>query len=88
MFKCDACGQQAHRGEPQTVVAITTREKVYPVRGQANRLCVRTNTYPDDPGGKGYETVKEVRGCPRCAAAVAPAEGGVTPEVHGHISSR
>jgi hypothetical protein len=87
MFKCDACGQMAHRGEPQAMRVVATREKVYPVRGQANRLCRRTNTYPDDPGGKGIEVVKEERVCLRCEAAAAPAKGEVTPEVNGHISS-
>jgi hypothetical protein len=47
---------------------LETRFRQYPPRPKANQI-VRDGKvkYIDDPGGKGYEIVKEVTACPRCA---------------------
>ena len=54
MYICEICNTQTEPNVPCNVITVETRPKVYPPR-------------PGDPGGSGYETVKEVRACPSCA---------------------
>lgn len=80
MFICTNCGQQTRSGEPATKVVLKTRERIYPERPWANRYVPSKGTWPADPGGKGTEIVEEGSFCPRCAAAAATGEGGLTHE--------
>jgi hypothetical protein len=58
-------------------VVVETRPKIYPrrekvfqvLRWERGRWRLKDE---DDPGGVGYETVREVIACPRCAAAARP----------------
>jgi hypothetical protein len=54
-------------------VVIETRLKPHPIRSRANRV-VRPDAsgkskekFADDPGGSGWEIVREVIACPDCA---------------------
>lgn len=58
MYKCEACGNQTKPRTPCHVVPVEMREKVYPPR-------------QGDPGGRGYEIVREKRVCPSCVDAVS-----------------
>lgn len=66
MFRCSFCNALTQRGEPMTRVPMETRAKTYPFRERANRYSMKKRDWPDDPGGKGLETVKEGQACPRC----------------------
>lgn len=55
MFKCEKCGSQSASKEKATKQVIEYREKRYAARPEAN-----------DPGGKGYEIVKEITIGPCC----------------------
>ena len=55
MYICEICTTQSEPNVPCEMVVVETREKTYPARA-------------GDPGGSGFETVKEVRACPACAA--------------------
>lgn len=68
MYKCQQCQKvvapniQSHR------VAIETRHKVYPKREKVNRIAYAGRiVHVDDPGGIGFETVREITVCYECA---------------------
>ncbi|MEZ4287167.1 MAG: hypothetical protein R3A47_03275 [Polyangiales bacterium] len=78
MFRCElseiipdlkGCGSSVSRpGEKSVMVTVEQRPAEYPSRAKAQRLRVgRKTKYADDPGGAGYEIVKQVRACTRCA---------------------
>jgi hypothetical protein len=77
MFRCSFCSKLTQKGEPMTRVPLETRAKTYPFRERANRYSMKARDWPDDPGGKGFELVKEGQACPGCAAAAAQAGGEV-----------
>ena len=52
-YQCEKCKATQPHGTPSNRIVVETREKVYPRRG-------------DDPGGKGFETVREMVVCPEC----------------------
>ena len=56
MYICGVCEIQVGPRVPCNITPVETREKVYPARSGAN-----------DPGGRGFETVREVHACPSCA---------------------
>lgn len=66
MFRCGNCQQVSKLGEAATPVVVESRGKTYPARGRANPPRSPNWDWTDDPGGNGYETVKEIRVCPRC----------------------
>lgn len=59
MFICDSCHGVTKPGEPMTRVVVETRPKVYPARKVTESVF--------DPGGEGYETVREEARCRACA---------------------
>jgi hypothetical protein len=69
MYTCQKCGQTVPRRVPAHRLAIETRERSYPFRPKANRKIYVDKKWitPDDPGGTGYETVREIVVCPACA---------------------
>lgn len=83
MYRCEICQRIVPPRTPATRVVLQTRLVQYPARHNANRLpsrklsAARARSIPrashhdprDDPGGHGYEIVKEARACPDCAAS-------------------
>ena len=68
-FRCEDCHEVQPPGTRRYTVVVETREKVYPYRRAANLVKVNREVFTrDDRGGKGYETVREVRVCGRCAS--------------------
>ncbi len=69
MFQCHFCGETVPPGTKSRNVVVGKREKIYPSRNNVNRVPGRRRKNSrDDPGGKGFEIVKEVQACPSCAA--------------------
>lgn len=54
-YQCEKCKATQPHGTPSNRVVVETRQKVYPSRHDAG-----------DPGGKGFETVREMVVCPDC----------------------
>jgi len=74
MFRCDFCGIVVPPRTRCQRIVVETRPKVYPFRDKAFRVVEwskggRHETWKDDPGGRGYETVREGKACPSCAAS-------------------
>jgi len=69
-FHCARCGDYARadffKGGKAFRVVVERREKLYPFRSAANRFEPTQNRRPDDPGGKGWEIVKEILVCEAC----------------------
>jgi hypothetical protein len=74
MFRCYFCQQVTPPKTTRHTVIIETREKQYSTRrreskgGGGRRNFRSRDEPPQDRGGKGYETSKEVAACPACAA--------------------
>lgn len=69
MYKCQICNTLVPAKTKATVIPIETRSRSYPHRVKANRAVRRPKgniEYPNDPGGKGYETVRQAHACPQC----------------------
>jgi hypothetical protein len=73
MFRCEVCSCVVS-GRAQRLVE--TRTRVYPRRVHANSFqrtkfingrWKRKQYITDDPGGRGIETVREMKVCPECA---------------------
>ena len=70
MFRCDLCKKTSKSGEPSATVVVETREVQYPFRAAVHPYRdpeTKKRLMLDDPGGVGYETVREVRAHERCA---------------------
>ena len=78
MFQCELCNRVSQPGERQIKVVVERRPTEYPSRSKAHRSSGgRRSKFPDDPGGAGYEIVKEKIGCAACIddyIAVEPTE--------------
>ena len=78
MFRCQKCGQVAPAGAKSERVAVSTRAKVYPSRGQSAdrrfgggfRGRQQVPKKQQDRGGEGREIVQELIVCPNCAEGV------------------
>jgi hypothetical protein len=78
MFRCQKCGQVAPAGAKSERVAVSTRARVYPSRGQSPerrfgggfRGRPQVPKKQQDRGGEGREIVQELMVCPKCAASV------------------
>jgi len=78
MYRCEYCQQLQAAGISSVLVPVETRVVTYPFREDAlpplpkkqgdRTRRRRTLDRRDDPGGTGYETVRERRCCPTCAA--------------------
>ncbi len=79
MFICGLCFIYTAPREKATRVVTETREKIYPFRKDANvfmksefedgRRVKGKEEKSNDPGGTGFEIVKEVLACQTCARA-------------------
>jgi hypothetical protein len=77
MYRCEYCQQLQSAGTPSLLVPVQTRAVTYPKREKVyspltsrkpgERRHVRQDERRSDPGGVGFETVREARYCPECA---------------------
>ena len=68
MYKCEKCQNVVPAKTKAHRVVIETRKKRYPKRERANKIKEDGKVkHIDDPGGMGYETVREIIVCPDCA---------------------
>ena len=82
MFRCHHCGTVTPPRVSAETVVVETRPRVYPFRRKAHRELIwreilRKWEQRDDPGGTGWEIVREIRVCPPCKRALQP--GPTTP---------
>lgn len=82
MFRCHHCGTVTPPRVSAETVVVETRPRIYPFRRKAHRELtwresLRTWEKRDDPGGTGWEIVREVRVCPPCKGVLQP--GPTTP---------
>ena len=67
MYRCEICHELIGPGLPAAKLVVETRPRVYPERKKANKFKrKRKKEASDDPGGSGYETVREVLACASC----------------------
>jgi hypothetical protein len=77
MYRCEICGELSQPYQPAHRIAYETRRTFYPKRPKANACYKRLKdggtkfVRRDDRGGTGYEIVREVTACGRCAARIA-----------------
>lgn len=69
MFRCHFCAVCTPARTKAVRVSIAARTRHYPRRPDANPAAHDGKRgFSDDPGGAGYEIVREVLACPACAA--------------------
>lgn len=61
MYRCEMCGLSSAPGELINRKVVETRTKEYP-----RRTCKGKTGEIHDPGGDGYETVREINICSDC----------------------
>ncbi len=67
MYQCDLCNLVVAPNISCNLVAIKSRTMSYSFRPKVNKG--KTKKYRDrvnDPGGDGFETIKEIKVCPKC----------------------
>jgi len=76
MYNCELCGKTQPPSTPSFAVVLAWRVREYPFRPNANtfrgvdeRTGLRKIVQTDDPGGKGFERVREARVCRSCREA-------------------
>jgi hypothetical protein len=75
MYQCHLCKQIAPAGTRAHRIVLETRPRTYPFRRAVQRYARDgKRLYHDDPGGTGYETVREVLVCAECAARTHPTQ--------------
>lgn len=84
MYRCCLCQRVQPAGTPSVLTVLQTRAVVYPRREQAlpplpakkgqRKARKERPERRDDPGGVGFETVREQRCCPACAAVLRAAQ--------------
>lgn len=78
MYRCQICGAVVPEGIPANNVVLETRPRVYPFRPKVflkkrteqkrrRRKPDPDKDYVDDPGGTGFEIVRQVMACKACA---------------------
>ena len=69
MYRCEFCKTVVPANTPQYPIVVEKRAVTYPYRPEANRFVKkgRERKKPDDPGGTGFEIVREAAACPACA---------------------
>ncbi|GDX83727.1 hypothetical protein LBMAG42_55380 [Deltaproteobacteria bacterium] len=77
MFKCEVCEGGFGPGVAPVKLTVERRPRTYPLRWDVNpepkgfRRVEGQLACVDDPGGQGWEIVREVVACRGCAAAGA-----------------
>jgi len=82
MFRCQHCGAVTPPRVSAETIVVKIRPRVYPFRENvAEIICLRHHRPKletrDDPGGTGWEIVREIRVCPSCKRSLQP--GPVVP---------
>ena len=69
MYRCELCGVVVQPNTPCRKLVVETRRKVYTERRDSNRIRIQGKKKPmhiGDPGGVGWEIVREVKVCRAC----------------------
>jgi len=68
MFICQNCLSKISANQPSFNYTIQKRTKIYPKRLKANVFIDEKGKEKksDDPGGQGFEIVKQIRVCKKC----------------------
>lgn len=69
-FVCKVCNEKQINGTKAHMVVLQKRAKHYPPRPKAYKVFDEEEqeyTFKEDPGGDGFEAVKEVQACKACA---------------------
>jgi hypothetical protein len=76
MYKCQNCSTLVSSNQSSYLFAIIKRKKQYSFRAEANTFIAKDGKKkkPNDPGGSGYETVKEIRVCRKCYSELTAIE--------------
>jgi hypothetical protein len=76
MYKCQNCSTLVSSNQSSYLFAIIKRKKQYSFRAEANTCITKDGKKkkPNDPGGSGYETVKEIRVCRKCYSELTAIE--------------
>jgi hypothetical protein len=72
MYRCESCRRVAAPGVPCARKVVKTRSVFYPVRYEVQRPRPGKSKFTDDPGGTGWETVRELKVCPACSHGGSP----------------
>jgi rubredoxin len=68
LFQCQVCGVVVTPNTPAHQKVVETRRREYPFRKEANLFIKDSRPKKtDDPGGIGFEIVREVVVCPGCS---------------------
>ena len=75
MYHCSICNYLVASGNACLKRVTETRKKYYPVRNYAKKAVVwekgkKKKKWTDDPGGVGWEIVREEWCCAKCAAKI------------------
>lgn len=72
MYRCQVCDGVAPTNTSAIRQVVETRRRKYPFREKVNQFLKdgRKKT-SDDPGGVGFEIVREILVCPACAESPA-----------------
>lgn len=65
-FRCQVCQEPQPSRSAPNILVTETRERTYPPRLSANKARL-DGVRPSDPGGQGWEIVKQVNICDKCA---------------------
>lgn len=77
MYQCQNCSTLVSSSQSSHLVAIIKRKKQYSFRADANIYIDKKDgkkKKTNDPGGSGYETVKEIRVCKKCYSELTEVE--------------
>jgi hypothetical protein len=69
MYQCQHCSTLVKSNQSSCLFATIKRKKQYSFRADANTYIDKKDgkkKKTNDPGGTGYETVKEIRVCKKC----------------------
>jgi len=69
VYVCEHCHLTIDPNTPSYLLPVKIRRKQYPFRSAANEYIDPASgrqKQSDDPGGTGYETVREIRVCKNC----------------------
>jgi rubredoxin len=82
LYRCHLCGAVVPPNTPAHRKVVETRRREYPFRKDAN-LFIKDGRpkKTDDPGGVGFEIVREVVVCPSCFEEPAALSSGAGPPV-------
>jgi rubredoxin len=68
MFRCHFCAACPPAKTKAIRITVEARARTYPARPEAHPYRREGKLkYQDDPGGTGFEIVREVLACPACA---------------------